>query len=101
MSQPSMGIPIPKPLEIPMATILDPIVPVRGKPPVWGAGGGAGPSSAGSTGGGGSSGWGQMAGMAAGAAIVSMIPGFGLFSAAGMGIMGGGGAIGGFLEGLF
>ena len=99
MSQPSMGIPIPRPLEIPMATIMDPIVPVRGQEPVWGAGAGAGPSSAGSTGG--SSGWGQMAGMAAGAAIVSMIPGFGLFSAAGMGIMGGGGAIGNFLEGLF
>jgi hypothetical protein len=56
MSQPTMGIPIPKPLEIPMATILDPIVPVKGKPPVWGAGMGAGPSSAGSTGGGGVSG---------------------------------------------
>ncbi len=53
ITQPTMGIPIPKPLEIPMATIMDPIVPVRGEPPVWGAGMGAGPSSAGSTGGGG------------------------------------------------
>ena len=52
MSAPSRGVPIPKPLEIPMATIMDPLVPVRGKPPVWGAGVGAGPSSAGSTGGG-------------------------------------------------
>ena len=47
MSAPSMGIPIPKPLEIPMATIIDPIVPVKGKEPVWGAGMGPGPSSAG------------------------------------------------------
>ena len=56
MSQPTMGIPIPKPLEIPMATIMDPIVPVRGKKPVWGAGMGPGPSSSGSGGGGGVSG---------------------------------------------
>ena len=69
MSAPSMGIPIPKPLEIPMATIMDPIIPVKGKPPVWGAGGGGGPSSAGSTGGGGM-GWGTMAGGAIGGALM-------------------------------
>ena len=59
MSKPSMGIPIPKPLEIPMATIIDPIVPVKGKPPVWGAGSQAA-SAAASTGGGGSTGIGGL-----------------------------------------
>ena len=97
MSQPTMGIPIPKPLEIPMATILDPIVPVRGEPPVWGAGMGAGPSSAGSTGGGGAVGTAMMgAGMAAaslpvqgtaaaisaGWSVGAMVPGIGIGIAA-------------------
>jgi len=50
LSRPSMGVPIPRPLEIPMATIMDPIVPVKGSPPVRGAGMGPGVSSAGSTG---------------------------------------------------
>ena len=67
MSEPSKSIPIPKPLEIPMATIIDPIVPVKGKPPVWGAGGGAGPSSGGSTGGGGAV---SSAGMTLGGAMM-------------------------------
>jgi len=97
MSQPTMGIPIPKPLEIPMATIMDPIVPVRGEEPVWGAGGGGGVSSAGSTGGGGvissaMTGAGSLA-MSAGAIpgllpAASAIPGIGLGIAA-VGIIGG------------
>ena len=97
MSKPSMGVPIPKPLEIPMATIMDPLIPVRGKKPVWGAGMGAGPSSSGSTGGGGMvsglmTGAGSLA-MGAGAvpgllAAGSAIPGIGLGVAA-VGMIGG------------
>jgi len=80
MSAPSMGIPIPKPLEIPMATIIDPIIPVKGKKPVWGAGMGAGPSSGGSTGGGGAAS-GLMAG--AGGLAMSMPGAFAAGSALG------------------
>ena len=83
MSEPSKGIPIPKPLEIPMATILDPIVPVRGEPPVWGAGGGMGPSSGGSTGGGG-----------VGGALGVASAGFSALGAAGSLAATGGGTIG-------
>ncbi|HJO10385.1 MAG TPA: hypothetical protein QGH16_11050 [Verrucomicrobiota bacterium] len=72
MSQPTMGIPIPKPLEIPMATIMDPIVPVRGEPPVWGTGGGMGASSAGSTGGGGAVSGAMMAGGMAAASLPTL-----------------------------
>jgi hypothetical protein len=94
LSRPSMGIPIPRPLEIPMATIIDPIVPVKGSPPVRGAGLGPGASSAGSTGGGGvvSSamvGVGSL-GMSAAPMLpaASAIPGIGLGIAA-IGIIGG------------
>ena len=54
MSKPTMGVPIPKPLEIPLATIIDPIIPVKGKPPVWGAGGVGAQGAGGSLGAGGS-----------------------------------------------
>ena len=87
-----MGVPIPKPLEIPMATIMDPILPVKGKPPVWGAG--APPELPQQE----SGGWGAMAGMAAAMAATAMIPGFGLFSTGGMAMMGMGTTIGGFAE---
>ena len=43
MGKPSMGVPIPKPYEIPKSIIMDPPIPVKGKPPVWGAGMGAAP----------------------------------------------------------
>ena len=93
-----MGIPIPKPLEIPMATIMDPIIPVKGKKPVWGAGMGAGSSSADSTGEGGAVssamvGVGSL-GMSAGTLIpstlaaASIVPGIGLGVAA-LGMIGG------------
>ena len=103
MSQPTMGIPIPAPLDIPQATIMDPLIPVRGEPPVWGAGGGAGPSSAGSTGGGGavSSAMtglglaatqlpvvGSSAAMAAGFSVSAAVPIIG-WAAAAFGIIGG------------
>ena len=93
MSQPSMGIPIPRPLEIPMATIMDPIVPVRGQEPVWGAGAGGGVSSAGSTGGGGAAVGGAI-GMGLGAAA-AMIPGIG-WGISALTLMGAGGSIGSF-----
>ena len=97
MSQPSMGIPIPKPLETPMATIMDPIVPVRGQEPVWGAGAGGGVSSAGSTGGGGMVSGAMMTGgmaattlpvagtsaaVSAGWSVGAMVPGIGIGIAA-------------------
>ena len=94
MSEPSRGVPIPKPLEIPMATIMDPILPVKGKPPVWGAG--APPELPQQK----SGGWGQIIGMAAGIAATAMIPGFGLFSTGGMALMGMGTTIGGFTESM-
>jgi hypothetical protein len=84
ITQPTMGIPIPKPLEIPMATIMDPIVPVRGAEPVWGAGMGAGPSSAGSTGG---SGIGGMVGTGLGIAMAAT-PFFGPLAVPAMGLVG-------------
>ena len=94
MSEPSRGVPIPKPFEIPMATIMDPILPVKGKPPVWGAG--APPELPQQK----SGGWGQIIGMAAGIAATAMIPGFGLFSTGGMALMGMGTTIGGFTESM-
>ena len=98
MSQPSRGIPIPKPLEIPMATIVDPPIPVKGKPPVWGAGAGAA-SAAGSTGMSQGATIGTGVGMAAGI-ISAMIPGLGWgFSALTLGAAGG--SIGGFIGDLF
>jgi len=69
MSQPTMGIPIPKPLEIPLATIIDPIIPVKGKPPVWGAGGVGAQGAGGSLGAGGTP-WGTLAGGAIGGALM-------------------------------
>jgi len=92
MSKPSMGIPIPKPLEIPMATIMDPIIPVKGKKPVRGAGMGPGASSAGSTGGGGSTAGGFVAGAA---------NGFMMGAATGMPHMAGIGALVGGVTSLF
>ena len=92
MSMPTMGVPIPKPLEIPMATILDPIIPVKGKKPVWGAGMGAGPSSAGSTGGGGSTAGGFLGGAA---------NGFMMGAATGVPHLAGIGAVVGGIAGLF
>ena len=91
LSAPSRPIPIPKPLEIPIATIIDPIYPVKGKPPVWGAFGG-GPSSAGSTGGGGPSAGGFVAGAA---------NGFMMGAATGMPHMAGIGALVGVITSLF
>ena len=95
MSKPSMGIPIPKPLEIPMATIMDPIIPVKGEKPVWGAGMGAGSSSAGSTGGGGmvSSGAMGAGGLMMGAAAIpastfGLTTGGALGAAPGLGFLG-------------
>ena len=98
MSMPTMGVPIPKPLEIPMATIVDPPIPVKGKKPVWGAGMGAGPSSGGSTGGGGSA-IGGMVGMGLGAAA-AMIPGIGWGMSA-LTLAGAGGSVGSMIGGLF
>ena len=92
MSQPSMGVPIPKPLEIPMATIVDPLIPVKGKPPVRGAGMGPGASSAGSSGGGGPSAGGFLAGAA---------NGFMMGASTGMPHMAGIGAIVGGVTSLF
>ena len=92
MSAPSRGVPIPKPLEIPQATIMDPILPVKGKEPVWGAGLGAGPSSAGSTGGGGPTAGGFLGGAA---------NGFMMGAATGMPHMAGIGAVVGGIVGLF
>ena len=67
MSEPSRGVPIPKPLEIPMTTLLDPPLPIKGEPPVWGAGMGPVPQE---SGGGGGSGFfgGMMTGASMGAA---------------------------------
>lgn len=47
MTKPTIGIPIPKPLEIPITQLVDPPLPVKGKPPVWGAGMGPGPQGGG------------------------------------------------------
>jgi len=83
MSAPSRGVPIPKPLEIPMATIMDPPLPVRGKPPVWGAGMGAGPQEQG-----GGSGIGGMVGTGLGIAMAAT-PFFGPLAVPAMGLLGG------------
>ena len=91
MSKPGMGVPIPKPLEIPMATIMDPLLPVKGKEPVWGANMGAA-SSAGSSGGGGPT---------AGGALGGAANGFMMGAATGMPHMAGIGAVVGFFTGLF
>jgi len=90
MSQPTMGIPIPKPLEIPMATIIDPIIPVKGKPPVWGAGGVGAQGAGGSLGAGGSTGggWGGLIGTGLGIAMAAT-PFFGPLAVPIMGLLGG------------
>jgi len=56
MTKPSPPIPIPKPLETPRSTIIDPMLPVRNSAPVWGSG--MGPAGGG---GGGQMSGGQMA----------------------------------------
>ena len=89
MSRPTMGIPIPKPLEIPMATIVDPPIPIKGKPPVWGAGMGPGPSSQ------------QKRGPTAGGFIGGAANGFMMGAATGMPHMAGIGAVVGGITGLF
>ncbi len=64
MMKPSPPIPIPKPLETPRSTIIDPILPVRNSAPVWGSG--MGPAGGG--GGGGQMSGGQVAMSAIGTA---------------------------------
>ena len=68
MSAPTMGIPIPKPLEIPRTQLVDPPLPVKGKPPVWGAGMGPGPQGGGGKSGGSGFFGGMMTGASMGAA---------------------------------
>ena len=73
MPIPAEPIPIPKPFKTPRSIIVDPMLPQRGKPPVWGAGmSGAGMADSG----GGMTG-GQMVGMGlqTAAAVAAVIPG--------------------------
>ena len=53
MSKPDYGLPVPKPMELPQPVIIDPMLPVKGEPPVWGASVGPPPSAQSSGGGGG------------------------------------------------
>ncbi len=73
LNKPAEPIPIPKPFKTPRSIIVDPMLPQRGKPPVWGAGmSGAGMADSG----GGMTG-GQMVGMGlqTAAAVAAVIPG--------------------------
>tara|TARA_R100001463_G_scaffold42462_2_gene89011 strand:- start:1464 stop:2504 length:1041 start_codon:yes stop_codon:yes gene_type:complete len=86
MSMPSLGPALPKPLEMPRAVIMDPMLPVNSKRPLKGAGSGGVGAAQDQT---------RMMssiGSVAGMAIGSMIPGVGFAL---------GGAIGGGLGGLF
>ena len=73
MMKPSPPIPIPKPLETPRSIIIDNMLPVRNREPVWGSGMGPGPSG----GGGGQMSGGQMAmtGLGTAGAVAMAIPG--------------------------
>ena len=91
MAKPSPPIPIPKPLETPLSVIVDPMLPVRGQPHVWGSGMGPAPG-----GGGGQMSGGQMAmaGLGAAGGIVAAIPGGQIPGAIMMGISALGSAFG-------
>ena len=92
MSKPEIGLPIPKPMELPQPVIVDPMLPVRGKPPVRGAGVGPAPSAQSS---GGSGGIFSAAGGAIGAALtVSSVATGGLGIPIGM-------AVGGLFDSFF
>ena len=73
MMKPSPPIPIPRPLETPRSVIVDSMLPVRQRAPVWGSGMGPGPSG----GGGGQMSGGQVAMSALGTAgsVMASIPG--------------------------
>ena len=93
MSKPSYGLPVPKPMELPQPVIIDPMLPVQGKPPVWGAGVGPPPSAQSSGGSGGIFG---AVGSAVGAIAGSIIPGAGTALGASIG-----GSVGGLFDAFF
>jgi len=90
LSQPDFGLRIPKPIEMPQGVIVDPMLPVRGAPPVWGANSGPAPSS-------------QASGSSGGAygAVAGAANGFAMGASTGVPHLAGIGAVVGGIAGLF
>ena len=91
MSKPDYGLPVPKPMELPQPVIIDPMLPVKGEPPVWGASVGPPPSAQSSGGGGGMFG-------AIGGAVGAIGSAFNVFGPLGVPI---GMAVGGLFDAFF